>query len=102
MFIGTYQPWGISETGATKAEVAKRLGHPEDQLTWQEFDDRDWILRGIPKEFHAPLGWIAYEQGHSCGEDEVIGILRDLVANLEPAIKAFHTRIYKESQPEHE
>lgn len=55
--------------------------------------DRISLLKDIPKEFHGPLEYIAYQQGHSCGESEVLSILGDLVENLKPAIDAFTIRM---------
>ncbi len=54
------------------------------------------IMGGIPEEFQSILSYMAYERGHSAGEDEILRILGSLVYDFRPAIEKFENRIRKE------
>jgi hypothetical protein len=95
---GKYIPWGIVETGKTREEVISKLQDCAgiilaNEIKWKVYEDSEYILRDIPEEFHGALSYIAYEQGHSAGQDEVNLILSDLVYNLAPAIKKFEDKL---------
>ena len=68
-----------------------------DRQEVEEVETQETLLRNVPEEFRAVLSGMAYEQGHSAGEAEVLGILRGLVADLLPAIKEFEKRIGRTS-----
>lgn len=51
------------------------------------------MLKEIPVEFHSVLAWMAYDRGHSAGEEEVLSILGSLVDDLKPAIDNFKKRM---------
>ena len=55
------------------------------------------ILKKLPKEFHSAVSYMAWEDGHSAGYEEVIGILREMVGNFEKPIQEFEKRIRRES-----
>lgn len=95
---GKYIPWGITEIGKTREEVLSKLFLSvdlmlESEVEWKVYEDSEYLLRDIPEEFHGPLSYIAYEQGHSAGQDEVNLILSGLVNDLAPAIKKFQQRL---------
>ena len=47
------------------------------------------ILSVIPKHFHSTLSYMAYERGHSAGEEEVLGCLQGLVGDLRDVINSY-------------
>jgi len=64
------------------------------RMTEEEYQkEQEEILAGIPQEFKGPLSYMAYERGHSAGNEESIGILRELVSDLREPIKAFEKRL---------
>lgn len=68
------------------------------RMTQEEFSkEQEEILNGggIPKEFKDALSYMAYEQGHSGGYEEVICCLRDLVEGLSKPIADFEKRVFK-------
>lgn len=85
-------------TGKSKEEASSGYGYLEPNITIEEMEATDYILREIPKEFKGCLSYMAYERGHSSGEQEVEMILQDLVHDLKPAIEKFKTRIISESK----
>lgn len=64
-----------------------------DDLVIEEIEERDWLSEQLPPEFRSALSYIAWDSGHSAGEEEVNLIYRGLVADLLPAIQAFEKRI---------
>lgn len=57
-------------------------------MTNEEFNSEfHTILSSIPQAFRDFVGRWSYEHGHSCGYEEVLGIARDLVYELKPAIE---------------
>jgi hypothetical protein len=56
---------------------------------------QDKILQDIPKEFHGALSYMAWNEGHSAGYNEVLGYLSDFVYNLKEAIEKYTQRIKK-------
>lgn len=49
----------------------------------------DELLSQVPEEFRSALSYMAYESGHSAGEEEVLCHLHSLIDGLKPAIKDF-------------
>ena len=65
-------------------------------MTDQEYTDKQKeLLKDIPIEFHGTLSYMAYDRGHSCGYDECINILSDMVYELKTPIKQYTERILK-------
>jgi hypothetical protein len=60
-----------------------------------DLDSEEYILRDIPKEFHPFLSSLAWDQGHSAGEDEVRLHLRSFVGDygLKECIAAYTGRL---------
>lgn len=56
----------------------------------------DYILRHLPPEFKSHVSAVAYERGHSAGQEEIDNIAEGMVADLSPVIEAYTTRILKE------
>lgn len=54
------------------------------------------ILANVPEEFRSALSYMAYERGHSAGEEEVISILRGLVDALKEPIANFKRNVEEE------
>jgi len=52
----------------------------------------------IPKEFRSALSRLAYQQGHSCGYEEVLVMLDDLIQALATPIQELIKRIKWESK----
>ena len=67
------------------------LDDPEFSI--QEVSKESILLEQVPEEFRAKLSYMAYERGHSSGQEECYYILKALIADLFPAIKEFETRI---------
>jgi hypothetical protein len=86
-----------SELFPTKEDLKNAYDWAEDlEIKEIDFDDQNYILRDVPQEFKGPLYWMAYDNGHSAGENEVACILRRLVNDLLPAITAYGIRMKKE------
>jgi hypothetical protein len=67
------------------------------RMTEKGFNEaQDFILSGVPKEFHSAFSQMAYERGHSSGYEEVIICLRELVGDLKEPIATFQKRIRSE------
>lgn len=64
------------------------------RMTNEEFATQQAeLLKDVPEEFKSAMSYMAYEDGHSAGHEEVINILRGLVSDLLPSIKAFEKRL---------
>lgn len=86
-----------SETFKTKEDLLDAYDWAEDLIIQEiDIDDRDYILRNVPKELKGCISWMAYESGHSAGENEVACVMRGLVNDLLPAILAYGIRMKKE------
>ena len=86
-----------SELFKTKEELMNYYGWAEDLVISEiDVDDRNYILRDVPEELKGCLSWMAYESGHSAGENEVACHMRSLVNDLLPAILAYGIRMKKE------
>ena len=69
-------------------------------MTEDEFvKKQDTLLARLPREVHAPLATIAWEQGHSNGYSEVIGVLSDLVWALDAPLALLVKRTLKDAKP---
>lgn len=63
---------------------------PLARMTEEEFqEEMKQLLTNIPEAFHGFVEYQSYEQGHSCGREEVVLIASDIVSNLKPSIDAF-------------
>lgn len=63
-------------------------------MTLDEFNARqNEILERLPPELHAPISWLAYEQGHAHGYREVLIDLEEIVDNLEVPIRTYGRRM---------
>lgn len=52
------------------------------RLTVEEFNDQQKvILSDTPPEFHAYFSYLAWEQGHSAGFEDVLICLHDLIGD---------------------
>lgn len=54
------------------------------------------ILSEVPPEFHSALSKLAWDRGHSGGNNEIICVLEDLVGALQKPIQNFEERIRAE------
>ena len=80
---------GCKETGTEKCFKP----YPP-RMTDEEFaKEQKEILADIPDEFKSALSYMAYERGHSSGNEEIITVLRDLVSNLQEPIDEFRERL---------
>jgi hypothetical protein len=81
----------------SKEEAESCWGWCEDLVIGEvDIDSPEFIMNDIPDEFKSVIRCIAYEQGHSSGEEEVNMIMRSLVRDFSPAIKTFEERLYRE------
>jgi hypothetical protein len=63
-------------------------------MTNEEFaSTQTEILKDIPEEFKSALSYMAYERGHSAGNEEIVNELRGLVSDLQQAIEDYTKRI---------
>ena len=90
MYLFKHKNWNLEIEASGLGEAALLLGCEEIDLsiikTWT---DEEYILKDIPQCFHGILSCMAYERGHSAGEEECLRILRGLVYDLAPAINKF-------------
>lgn len=96
IYVGTHKEWGITYTSTNKQKVIDELNGKEEDVDIQEMNMDDYILLEIPEEFHSPLKYLAYLQGHAYGEPEVLSILGDLVDHLKEPIQRFEKRVEKD------
>lgn len=92
IYLATSKTYGINEYNEDRNLLTERHSWAED-LVITEKDYDEWLLESIPVEFRGPLSYMAYEDGHHAGEDEVNSILRSLIHDLRPAIEAYTKRI---------
>ena len=94
VFVGHHKEWGIARTGTSKEDVVNKIGcDTVDDLTFTEIEKTDYLLRDVPEEFKSRLSYMAYEDCHAYGQDEIESKLSDLVSDLLPCIKAFEKRL---------
>lgn len=93
VFIGYHAAWNIRAEGNSRAEVISKIGCEESELTFQELTKIDYLLSQVPPEFRSKLSYMAYEKGHSAGEEEIELTLEGLVNDLLPCIKDFEKRL---------
>ena len=93
LYIPTSKKYQIKREAFESLETLKNYHDWMDDLVIEEIEERDWLSEQLPPEFRGPLAYLAYERGHSAGQDEVDMIFRNLVTDLLPAIKAFESRI---------
>jgi len=98
-FKPTSKKYQISECYFDTMSEAQSTYSWVDDLVIESHDKtrEEWLFRDhdTPIEFRSVLSYMAYERGHSAGEDEVFNILSNLVSELKPAIEAYTTRIKK-------
>lgn len=56
-------------------------------------------MSGLPDEFLGVVESISWEDGHSSGYEEVVGIAESLAERLAPAIRKYTERIGKRAKP---
>ena len=67
---------------------------PPPPMTAEQFAEKEKeLLQGIPEEFHSRLSYMAYEDGHHAGYEEVLSHLSGLVSDLKEPIAAFQKRL---------
>ena len=72
------------------------------RMTVEEYKQtQDELLKDIPEELQGTISYMAYEEGHSAGYEEVIGILRSHVSALEEPLKKFEARVRSEYNKDH-
>ena len=63
-------------------------------MTAEKFTEKQVeSLSEVPAQFWSALSNIAWEQGHSAGYEETLGILRVLISALRPSIQQFEKDI---------
>ena len=90
--------WCAKDVGFSLEEIAQKIGCQVSQLRiiWTKAE-QEYELEKLPEEFRSAISYMAYERGHSAGEDEVLSILKELVSDLLPSIKAFEKRLTNKS-----
>ena len=98
LYRGYCKEWNLyTNYRKTKEECENDLGCGLENLTFEEINETDHLLLQVPDEFRSTLSYMAYERGHSAGESEVLGILRELIYDLKPAIDKYTERLNKNS-----
>lgn len=73
-------------------------GLPVERVTDQELEARQAeLLKDLPEEFRGKLSYMAYERGHSSGNEEILICLQNLVSDLEEPIRKYGERVRKEA-----
>lgn len=67
-----------------------------DRIEEVDIDSEDYILRDIPKEMRSPMAMMAWDNGHSAGEDEVRLYLREYVEKFREPLIQLEERIRAE------
>lgn len=93
LYIPTSKKYQIKREAFESLETLKIYHDWRDDLVIEEIEERDWLSEQLPPEFRGPLSYMAWERGHSAGQDEVDMIFRGLVTDLLPAIQAFEKHI---------
>ena len=93
IFTGEHKAFGLVGVGTSAQDAADKIGFPIDELIITEMEKTDYLLRDVPEEFKSRLSYMAYEDGHAYGEEEVESILSNLVSELLPCIKDFEKRL---------
>lgn len=76
--------------------VISKVGHLSDDTMFARH--QAYMLKDIPKEFHGPLSYKAYEDGHAYGNSEILSHLEDLVGMLAKPLAEYTARIIKENR----
>lgn len=90
----THSTWGGEFTGESLKDIVDQIGCEEkDLVVLKTMSETEYILKDVPEEFKGALSYMAYEHGHSAGEDEVNMILEGIISDLMPSIKKFEESI---------
>lgn len=93
LFIGKHSTWGIEYVAKSLEELKQLFGGDLTEVKIKEIEKSTFLLESAPQEFRATLSYMAYERGHSAGEDEVELVLEGLIADLSPAIREYTKRM---------
>jgi hypothetical protein len=77
----------------TEAECKLFLPFPPRMTDEEYIRKQTKLLKDIPKELHAALSYMAYERGHSAGNEEIVIELHDLVSGLQEPLKNYEARV---------
>ena len=92
-----HRAWNTTYLGPSLKTIADSIGVEESELeVTGTMSQTEHILRDVPEEFAGVLSYMAYERGHSGGEEEVNILLTSLVHDLAPCIQKFEARIRAE------
>jgi len=85
------------ECNQTEENTCPQFKAVPPRMSQEEFaKEQAELLQYIPEELKSTLSYMAYEEGHSAGHEEVIGILKSLVNSLKDPLKQLEARIRKE------
>ena len=94
LYTCKHEAWGFTGTFESVELAAREWGCERNDVTvLSQVTEHDWLLLKLPRELRSCVGYMAYEQGHSAGESEVLGILQGLVSDLEEPLRSFGQRI---------
>jgi hypothetical protein len=68
-------------------EICCPAEDPEDRIILARRNEHDYWIKMLPEEFRSTVSKMAYDRGHSAGEEEVLLILQDLVSDLLPCFE---------------
>jgi len=69
------------------------------RMTKDEFAAKQTeLLKDIPKQFHGALSYLAWEDGHSSGYENVLNCLQNLIDELLSPIIAYGKAVAEETQ----
>lgn len=92
IYIGTSKKYNYTCQYDDINRVKREMDWCED-LVIEETTESALLLASIPEEFRSVLSYMAYEEGHYAGENEVDLILCNLIHDLKPAIDKYTARL---------
>jgi hypothetical protein len=95
-----HDEWNMDCSGETQRDAAKSIGAEVNELRFvKSMTEQEIELERVPEDFRSVLSFMAYQRGHSAGDDEVLVVLQGLINDLEPAIKSYTERLRAAEYP---
>jgi hypothetical protein len=80
------------------ASQCKHYDAPIKRLMEKEFQEKQCeMMQNIPAEFHNGIAYLAWEQGHAYGFEEVLLHLSDIIDAIEKPLEEYTKRILNEN-----
>lgn len=92
-----HKDWHVVERGESLESIARYLSCEGTDLEILSTKTEEQVeLEKLPPELRSVFSYNAYERGHSAGEDECLAILKEMIYDFLPSIKAFEQRVRAE------